>query len=261
MADQPLFHDPRFEVTDFHLRWSRARRAALKNVLGTSSVGDEVSEDLLIDRVEPSRHDELLRAVFDQSRRLGISLSRHLGLSLDIEDLENLLRTSGIGCFTGEWSHRPSVRLLRRPGCGSREKNPLFCSYWREAADGLVMGAGEQERFVRHGNVLSGDPLCEDVLFLEEVSRPEGRLGRIPARFDAGLNQVRELFRSIYRMDLQFPGYADGVLYYLIRSDSAMACGPGASLLERTLQRKLEALQPGLRVQDASPRTILSGAE
>jgi hypothetical protein len=123
------------------------------------------------------------------------------------------------------------------------------------------MGGGGDERYVRHRNVTFGDPECEDVLFLEVPSHPSPQLGPIPERFATELLQIQVLFRSIYRMDLQFPGYADGVLYYQFKSDSTAACGPGARLLEQVLFKKLNALDPGVQVRDASPRTILGGPE
>ena len=261
MSDQQLLKDPRFDLTDFHRRWSRARRAALATVLGADRISDDESESVLVACVKSEDHESLLRAVFDQSRRLGLSLSSNLQLVLEIGDFEDLFRTSGIHCFAGDWIRRPEVRILRRSGCDPLVRSTIVCSYWREAADGLVMGGGGDERFVRHRNVAFGDPECEDVLFLEVPSVTSPKLGPIPERFDPELVQIQTLFRAIYRMELQFPGYADGVLYYQFKSDSAAACGPGARLLEQVLLRKLEALHSGLRVRDASPRTILGGPE
>lgn len=260
MSDRPLLQDPRFDLADFHRRWACARKAALTAALAVNFIGDEASESDLVLRVEPAHHDALLRAVFDQSRKLGLSLSRGLRLSLQTGDLEDLFRTSGIRCFKGEWTRRRDVRVLRRAGCDPEERSAIVCAYWREAADGLVMGAGEEERYVRHRNVVHGDSECEDVLFSEEFADPSRRQGPIPRRLAAGLAQLQTLFRSVYRVDLLFLGYSDGALSYQLKSDAGAGCGPGARLLEQVLLRKLETLYPDLRAYEASPRAIFGGS-
>lgn len=260
MSAHTLLQDSRFDLQDFHTRWMRARYAAIAAVLESDAAQADISEEDLVRRVRSERRDDLLRAVFDNSRLLGLGLARSLGLALDGGDFVDLFRTSGIRCFAGEWIARGDVRIMRRAGCGLTSGEAIICSYWREAADGLVMGAGEDERYVRYGNVLYGDVECEDVLFLE---RPDSRvrsLGPIPSRLAPELPKLQTLFRSIYRRELQFPGYADGVLYYVIKGGANGACGPSEKLLEMTLKRKLEVLEPGLRVQDASPRAIIGGS-
>lgn len=92
------FSDSRFNIEDFKSRWTSARVAALKSVLGcqhpcsNENLDFDLDEEhLLLMGVKADQRDLVLRAVFDFSRKLGVGFSRYFGISLEIQDLAEIL--------------------------------------------------------------------------------------------------------------------------------------------------------------------------
>jgi hypothetical protein len=147
-----ILHE-KFQVGELALRWRKARVSALSSVMGAElSVSDPYSEYELLKKIHEADRERALRAVFDYSRKLGLSLTKFLGLSWELDDLAEILPHLQLGCFSGAWNQKNGARVLERSGaCESLSASGSFgCDYWREALDGFVMGVGENERFTRH---------------------------------------------------------------------------------------------------------------
>jgi hypothetical protein len=262
---------------DFQQRWTAARISALRKmiqiepeIIASGSNLESSSEDELVEQYfsknlnsNPEEcakaKDQLLRLIFDNSRLLARSLSKHLGLSFEIEDFQNLLQKSEIPCAQGHWESRETSRILKRNGCDYCTRSGAnACDYWREAIDGLVMGLGDNERFVRHASKRHGDSECIDVFYLELNSNKKDSMawGPLPEHMAPTLTSICQDFESKMKTSIQLKGLSEGVLYFEFNNSTDSFCG-GTKLLTSTFQRKLQKNYPGLTVQEVTPRAVL----
>ena len=260
--------DTSFDFHDFLNRWRRARIRALVELARLSENAD-LDETELLASVPSDRHDEALRQIFDVSRTLGLSAARYLGMTWELDDLSDVLGQSGLPCIGGAWlgGSDQTHRVLHRDGCsGGRKIGPLWCDYWREALDGLVMGVGEDERLARHASVGHGDSECVDVLFLdervrtvplasEEAGGSSRRYGEIPDAMREILQPIAERLEKS-RAKLYLDGFSEGILYYRIESPDGPVCGPGGRLVHESFQRDASKLFQDLRFQDTGPLAV-----
>lgn len=270
----------RFDVPEFNRRWSDARLTALR-VEGTGSASIEpetpspLGESDLLSRflargatAGPSdaevAKDSLLRRVFDNSRKLALSLSKRLGVTFEPADFQSLLSGSPIPCFRGVWSPRNNARILGRSGCGfCVEAGAFACDYWREALDGLVMGLGETERLARHASVRHGDSECIDVLFTEAREGQAGSLawGPLPEHMALDLFEMAAYFQRQKGIPIELKGFREGVLYFAFGASTDPLCGT-AGLLSHYFHELIRGKFPGLSLKDVTPQAVLgTGAE
>lgn len=272
----------RFNVDDFHQRWTRARISSLhqaskdvtqSDLSDSQTANVSLLESDLVDEYffkssevssteKIKSKDTLLRKIFDNSRLLGMSLSKHLGISFEVQDFQNLLEKSTIPCVQGQWESRESARVLKRSGCNFCTKSGAdACDYWREALDGLVMGLGEKERLARHASLRHGDHACIDVFYSETVGPRDNLMawGPIPEHMTESLTKICDEFKSKMKTSIDLKGLSEGVLYFEFKSSTDNHCG-GTYLLTSALQSKLLKVYPGLLVQEITPRAVL-GAE
>lgn len=268
-----LMEHPGFTANDFCVRWQRARVAALRSVCDAAP--DLVSSDLKSESPESQeqglliflssapdeKRDLALRAVFDFSRKLGLSLSQHFGLVLELSDLKDIFSYLGIGfghgCFSGSWESREDAVVLRRAGCQRpAELTSFYCDYWREAADGFVMGACEDERYARHASCGHQDSECVDVFFTEinrAVATTQAyRWGPIPAEMQEPLSEIRARFEKL-GTKIKFEGFSEGTLFYEMNSSS---CGAGEKIMIEHLRRAVLEKWPDLILKDISPTAV-----
>lgn len=267
-----LSEHPRFDIEDFSSRWERARLSALRSVLQDAGVSTSVdAETQLLAQIRSENKEILLRRVFDYSRQFGLSASRYLGMSLEVQDLVEILQTSPVPCFRGSWRSHNSAFVLERVGCEViSDVGNLACDFWREALDGLIMGVGENERLARHRSVGHGDSECVDVLFTEEFSIPRvvpssnlepvtPKFGALPIDLETALQDVRKYFESM-KVQLRFAGLSEGVLYYELKTEDGVLCGAGGRLMHESLLREISKRFPSLKTQDVSPLAVYGGA-
>lgn len=259
----------RFDAEEYLRRWEQARRAALAVAVPTSigaapPVGpaikgeEELLRDSLAEDKDGTGRDTLLRAVFDNSRRLALGLSRRLGLTFELQDFKALLVSSKSPCYSGNWSLQGGAHVLRRPGCADGAgAGTLACDYWREALDGLVTGLGERERLARHGCSRRGDAACVDVLFAESdtVGGVRPAWGPVPEHLAIDLYEAVEYFRGRTGMSVGIKGVNEGVLHYelITASDAACAGGGRSPRFQDILADRL----PGLQSKDVTPQAVL----
>jgi hypothetical protein len=262
-----------FTANDFRARWQRARVAALHSVFesamdtapstkpgaATSESLDEQEQRLLLllSSAPDEKRDLALRAIFDFSRKLALSLSRHFGLVLELRDLQDIFSNLGLGCFSGSWEVREDAIVLRRAGCQRpAELTSFYCDYWREAADGFVMGACEDERYARHASCGHQDSECVDVFFTEinrAVATTQAyRWGPIPAEMQEPLGEIRARFEKL-GTKIKFEGFSEGALFYEMNSSS---CGAGEKIMIEHLRRAVLEKWPDLILKDISPTAV-----
>lgn len=240
-----------FDVRDFQRRWAAARASSLRSVLGAGAEGDEAA---LLARVTPEQQDAALRAVFDYSRALGRSAARHHAVAFERDDFASLLADSQSPCFRGPWQPTAQALRLERPGC-AQALGGFLCDWWREAADGLVMGGGDEARLARHQSFGHGDPACVDVLFDDGPVRKAGaRFAPVPEHVRLRLDPVVRLFGQL-GAQLSFDGLNEGVLHYRLESKDPL-CGDTGRVARERLAREVARRFPGLTLQDSSPLAV-----
>jgi hypothetical protein len=257
-ASTSLLQEPAFDLSDFLSRWQRARLSALRSVLDENLTTLNAVEEELLKLVPQEKRDALLKQVFDHSRALGLGVVRYLGLLWERDDIYRVLAASGSPCISGSWQVTEQAHVLRRSGCRTvGELGSFFCDYWREAVDGLVMGVGENERYVRHESLGHGDAGCVDVLFVDgqEQLGTWVKRGSVPNEIQSGLRPICDRMAES-KVKVSIEGYSEGVLYYKIESPNDPVCGTGGRLVHESFRREVTRLFPQIGLQDASPLAV-----
>lgn len=259
----PLLLDTRFNVNEFSQRWLRARKTAIRSVSVLSDDAASEEERALLQKIPPGQREAVLRSVFDFSRRLGVSLSRHLSLSVGARDFADLLPMIASPCYAGRWRIHNEAQVATRSGCGFIEGLGSFgCDYWREALDGLVMGASDDVRLARHRSVGHGDADCVDVLFYDQGSGPKpGRhRGEVPAEYVQGLEVLARQFQE-KGIVLKWEGYSEGILFFRMEAGAKPLCGAGGKLMHDALKGEVTKFFPGVELRDGSPLAVIGDAK
>ncbi len=268
---------PQFDTDDFSQRWLKARLSAFRG----NNPNQRPFEDLDLEatlKLEalwldsffiPSgaekehacaeKKDTLLRNLFDNSRKLALSLSKRLGLTFEVQDFQTLLKSSGIPCVQGEWSSRPNARVLKREGCDfCHQAGSHTCDYWREALDGLVMGLGDKERLARHASIRHGDEYCIDVFYSESVLIGEPNLAwsPLPEHMALDLYEIAAHFQNHTDISIDLKGFREGVLFFEFASTTDKLCG-NSNLLATKLKGMIREKFPGLAIKDVTPQAVL----
>lgn len=255
-----------FEYSDFSIRWLKARVSAAS--LGESSHQNKVTltesglrkEAELVNEIPLNMLDFALKQVFDNSRRLAISASQHYGIRLELTDFQKLLIASSLPCALGQWTERPQSHFVTRSGCiHGQSKNTRICDWYREAIDGVIVGLGETERFVRHRSEAYGDEGCLDIVFDDSQNLPQDdlRYGPIPPPLLQHLNSVISEWKQ-RGFTLNWKGYSAGTLFYTLagQDPTEALCQSRGRTLHQDLQKSVREVLPTLRIQDSTPLAV-----
>ncbi len=257
---ETVLQHPKFDLGEFRDRWERSRLSALASVLQKSSL----NESALLKEVDSKNQDQVLRAVFENSRKFGLSAAKYLGVAWELSDLIDVLPRLGLPCFAESWRSHNSAQVLERSGCVSLGQHGSFgCDYWREALDGLVMGVGENERLARHRSLGHGDSGCLDVLFTEEYVVPRvvsaesanPKFGPIPSAMMKNLEPTQKSFESM-KVNLLLKGFSEGTLFYQLDAQEGVLCGAGGKLMHESFAQDVAQMDPSLKIQDVSPIAV-----
>lgn len=232
-------------------RWQQARLAALRSVVGSMpALCEEASLlELALERDE----DSTLRAVYDNSRKLGIGFRSYYRVDVPLSDIAALLPRLDTPCHFVAWERvgDPPHYRSNRTGCWVGELHPRACAYYREATDGLVLGLSSCVHFARYDSVGSGGQRCVDALFVQPTSAL--RFGVTPDELKEPLEQVMRTVRALdSSARLEVLGVAEGVLYYTLEVVSAPGRVHPGSAIRQVLRRRC----PSLELRDVTPRSI-----
>lgn len=199
---------------------------------------------------EDSSQDEFLRAIFDQARRLGLEMRRQ-GAWQDVQ-MADWLSESDLPCLGGQWQTLDQGgHALHRPSCALR---PTACDVWREALDGLVMGAGDSLRYARHFSGEFGE--CVDLLYDEE--KVNQRWADIPVALQQPLLRLQERL-AVHQAELEWLGYAEGTIYYRLQDRHPQLQGHRHGFLVNSVTDFAATELPEIKLFEASPRAIWDG--
>lgn len=261
------------EILDnFSARWCKARCSVLISYMKENNITnstDEVklsiqNEEEILNLIADSnclddsvQKDKILKSIFSFSRALALSFSKFYKISFEVNDFKELFQSSQIPCFRGECAKTNCAVTLERSGCSSCVKLKAFtCDYWREAADGVVVGLGEHERIVRHGSVRHNDAHCLDVIFSDAQKNESLNWGKIPEHLVDELEKIKVDFEEKMKTKVVIRGINEGTLHYELQIESENACG-GGSLINYTFISKVKNIYPGLKFKDVSPQAVL----
>jgi len=240
-------------------RWKAARLRALSRFTQSRKNLDEYA---LLKEIELSFHEDVLRTVFDESRRCGVDVAKEVGRTLSVCEISNLISESRVSCFCEIWERDDAglSRYLKRIGCPQRN-SAFVCDYWREAADGLVMGLGDDAGFARHRSLGHGDDECLD--FVYTAWEKKHQFGSVPMAIEEALTDIKE---DLSKLGAEFTliGFSEGVLFYRLMGTEGPLCGVGRKLLLDQLVKKLKSaaihIRPNIEFRDVTPRPVLEGA-
>lgn len=271
-VQEKQLHSFGIDWEDFFYRWQKARMSAVRKVLNRDMdlpFMAETEEDLLSQLAEflndcsATQAEEikelLLRGIFDFSRALALSLSKHYHIGLQLLDFRELLSTSNISCMQGTWETREAAVVLTRTGCNSCKALSNFtCYYWREAVNGLVMGLGDQEQHVRHTSVRNGDKDCVDVFFLENAhNRAAGiHWAKIPDQKLQDLSAICEAIKIQYQVTIEIKGFREGVLHYIVKDSTDGQCKTGVTVTKK-FNEAVFKLFPDMKLLDVTPIAVM----
>lgn len=249
----------KFSIKDFHCRWKRARTFALQTFLQPLYHDSNFENETELLCLIPAEQQGLaLRKVFDNSRKLGLSVSRFLNLSWEIQDISDVLSQSESPCLRGHWKDTKTGKALKRNGCPlPKTLGSFVCDYWREALDGLIMGVGETERYARHASVGHGDKECVDIFYDDsiDVNSQKSKFGEVPENISSELKWLTT-FLIRQGVSLNLRGVSEGVLYYEFISHGKPLCGSSNRAIQALLSQEVKTRFPGLALKDASPLAV-----
>ena len=233
-------------ATDLADRWTRARCAALRDVLGEPGAG--LTEPALFARAWAKDEDAVERRVFDNSLALGRSFRAFTRTDLTLVDLEALLPELGCPC-TSEGLRRVPGELAsrtRRDPCEGGATTG-WCRYWRESLQGLVSGLSTS---IRHSRA----ERCVDVLHVDAES--PFRLMPVPLELQPMLDRIaRRVSDFLPGARVEFLGLQEGSLCVRTHSPaSPCAGGPDIDSLVGDLLRRAA---PDLPLRNATPRPVM----
>lgn len=196
------------------------------------------------------------RAIFDQSRELGLKRQASEGRPMTSSELSQALTQSHLPCIGGQWSlleGQSDVWELRRSPCQTLASG--YCHLWREALDGLVMGAGDTLRYSRHHHFTAGE--CVDLIYDLENS-PHGRWAAVPESLQ---NRLQPLMKQLEETQagLKLQGYAENTLYCQIEDLHPQLSGHRYAPLLDSIQRFMSRVAPEVRLREMSPQAVWAG--
>jgi hypothetical protein len=240
-------------LAELTARWQRARRSALAAALSREA-GQEPEAALLALALDQAP-EQALRAVFDNSLRLGQGFRRFYRADLTLSDLVRVLPELGSPCLAAAWTHLPEATAYRsdRAPCAAASAHARACDYWREAVNGLVLGLTSGVHHARHESAGNGGTRCVDVLYVHPQS--PARFAPIPDQISGGLAALCRtacIFDS--SAEIEFLGLGENVLYYTVRSNRTDVGLDLTSVIQRGVKRRF----PWLTARDASPRAVFT---
>lgn len=239
------------DVNDVRRRWQAARIAALKQFLGSASDQPTDNEVAMLRQMPHAQRDDVLKAVYYNTRKFGHSVLRYFALLWDTHDVRDVLSGADVPCMQGQWSTDGQHVVVERRGCSAPQQcGTLGCDYWNDAIDGLLMGLGDEVRHTRHRSVGHGDGLCRDRF--SPRAQHSAAYGPLPEYLVSFFANLEQRFAPKH-VRVTFVGYAAGVVYY---EATARGTGCGGKIWHTMLQSTVAKTYPTLRLQDVSPASV-----
>lgn len=240
------------EPKEFGARWQRARTAALGRYERVLAAEEETHK---LAAVPPENRSALLRAVFENSRKLGASARWYFGAAWEAADFYEVISGLESPCFSGHWTAINEGMVLERPGCeAGRYCGSFACDYFKEAMDGLVHGLAPDITFCRHQSFARGSQNCKD-LFINSSAKHlifeplAGDLHDVLCKAQAELAGAE--------IALEFLGQAEGEIFYKWQVKAKESCRDFSSSVRDTILKYLNDAGLTANIRDVTPRAVL----
>jgi hypothetical protein len=233
---------------DLFARFARARRVAMRRVLGAEPPEDEMYG---VVSLREALWEKALEQVYLESWRLGRNTARAAGHPLPMDELVERLRGgAGVPCLLGSWQREGEGYRRESPGCAQGVVGGArVCDWFREALDGLIAGIAEEIGFGRRASLARCGTHCEDVLFA--YAAPELRLlpvsGQIAQHLDGPIQRL-----AAQGVELRPLGVAENRLYVTLLATDGQRAVP--RLYFDLLVEHVRLRFPELEVRDATGR-------
>lgn len=210
-----------------------------------------------LENISEEKFELLLRKIFDLSREFGLKILAE-SETLDLEKISGILNLLEIPCieesFVYDEKNNSAKSIRNNCLCSANEKS---CQYWRESIDGLIMGLGDNERYVRHSSILYGkNDNCTDVIY--DSSLNDMRWGEIPLEILNSLNNVIEKYQ---KKDIQIilKGFNEKTLYFQIKDKDTNLSGFRRKFILENMEATFNKKFPDFNLFEISPRAVIEG--
>lgn len=224
-----------------------------------NSTKSEIETETLstLENISEEKLELLLRKIFDLSRELGLKILAE-SETLNLEKITEILNSLEIPCIEDSFVFDDKNNFAKSTRnsclCSANEKS---CQYWRESLDGLIMGLGDNERYVRHSSILYGkNPNCSDVIY--DSSLNDMRWGEIPLEISNSLNNVIEKYQ---KKDVQIilKGFNEKTLYFQIKDKDTNLSGFRRKFILENMEATFNKKFPDFKLFEISPRAVIEG--
>lgn len=250
------------EVSTIHNHskaFDSSRMALLTNFikLNTEQVELVDEKELLskINLLTEEERERLFRQIFDLSRKTGLEILKEKE-RLNIKETVKIINSLKIPCIENsfEFDEATSSAKSTRKTCIC-SASETSCQYWRESLDGLIMGLGDNERYVRHQSILYGkNDTCVDVIYDSSVS--DMRWGEIPSEISMTLTPIIEKYQK-KGVEIILKGINEKTLYFQIKDKDSNLAGFRRKYILENFQETFKKKFPDLNIFEISPRAVI----
>lgn len=225
--------------------------------LNTEQISPNNEKELLskINLLTEEERESLFRKIFDLSRKTGLEILKEKE-NLNIKETVDIINSLEIPCIKAsfEFDEATSSAKSTRETCICNA-NENSCQYWRESLDGLIMGIGDNERYVRYQSILYGkNDTCVDVIYDSSVS--DMRWGEIPFEISIALTPLIEKYQ---KKDVQIilKGLNEKTLYFQIKDKDSNLSGFRRKYILENFEETFKKKFPNLSIFEISPRAVI----
>lgn len=234
----------------------KIRLSVLENAL-SEKISDELQGLALAGYLNENKQDLFLRSVFDENRKLGLKIIDETS-SLKPDIIINFFESANIPCLAGNWVPLDDNEtfILERKKCPC-PVNAFACTFWREAADGLMMGLGDTERYVRHKSIIYGNnSSCVDIIY--DSKKTDYKWGDVPKEINKAIAPVIEKL-SVIDVKLIVEGFSEKTLFYQIKDKNVSLGSLRYKFIDESVRKFFNKNFSYLELVETSPRAVIQG--
>lgn len=228
----------------------------IKLIISSSIKTNDEKESLSkINLLTEEERESLFRKIFDLSRKTGLGILKEYE-SLNIKETIEIINSLKIPCIEDSFEVNEETKSAKstRKTCIC-SANEVSCQYWRESLDGLIMGLGDNERYVRHQSILYGkNNTCIDVIYDSSVS--DMRWGEMPSEISMTLTPIIEKYQK-KGVEIILKGLNEKTLYFQIKDKNSNIAGFRRKYILENFGETFNKKFPDLNIFEISPRAVI----
>lgn len=249
-------------IIDYRSIFNSSRIELLNNLikLNNNNHIDSNNENELLSKIDSLNEEEkesLFRKIFDLSRKIGLEILNETGY-LETKQIIKTINELKIPCIDNsfEFDEKTNSAKSTRKTCICNA-NETSCQYWRESLDGLIMGLGDNERYVRYQSILYGkNDSCVDVIYDSSIN--DMKWGEIPDEISDSLKKTIKKYQE-KAIQIILKGLNEKTLYFQIKDKSDNASGFRRHYVLENFEQIFKKKFPNLNLCEISPRAVIEG--